>query len=496
MTPCDLSATQARRLLGSKQLSAVELAESCIARTEAVNPAVNALVSHDYDTMLSHARQAQRAIDRGEPLGVLHGLPLCVKDMVDVIGLPTTYGSELYADNVAQADDPMVVQLREAGAVIMGKTNNPEWSAGGNTRNAVYGVTANPFDLSRSAAGSSGGSAAALACGMSPLATGSDTGGSLRNPAAFCGVVGFRPSPGVVPGHGRAMALLPLSTSGPMARTVEDTALMLSAMIRADRRDPWVSVVEDRSPHRGERFTHLPTYDLCSARIAVTHDFGFAMTEKTIADSFHDKLGQFGSLFARLDETHPNCEGADRAFAVLRAVLFSGHHRDLLLKYPDKVGPNIKLNVEEGERYSVLDVVDALNLQTRLYRHWQAFFDQHDFILAPTTTISPRDWHELYPREIDGQPTDSYYHWLSMAYASTLAGHPSITLPAGLDRNGLPFGLQIIGRRGEDLATLAFARELETLFAGNPQLARPRVDIDALQKAPPISQAEGFLGFG
>lgn len=496
MTPCDLSATQARRLLASKQLSAMELAESCIARAEAVNPAVNALISHDYDVMREEARSAQRAIDRGERLGTLHGLPVCVKDMVDVAGLPTTYGSELYADNIAQADDPMIAQLRQAGAVVMGKTNNPEWSAGGNTRNAVYGVTANPFDLTRSAAGSSGGSAVALACGMAPLATGSDTGGSLRNPAAFCGVVGFRPSPGVVPGHGRAMALLPLSTSGPMARTVEDTALMLSAMIRADRRDPWVSVVSGRPHHQAEPYTHLPAHDLSSARVAVTHDFGFAMTEALIADSFRDKLTRFGHVFAHLEEAHPDCSGADRAFAVLRALLFSGHHRRLLLAHPDKMGPNIRLNVAEGERYSALDVVEALEHQASLHRHWQTFFDDHDFILAPTTTISPRDWHELYPREIDGKPTHSYYHWLSMAYASTLAGHPSVTLPAGLDRNGLPFGLQIIGRRGDDLATLAFARELETLFGDIPELARPRVDIQALSRATPLRQAEGFLGFG
>lgn len=496
MTPCELSATQARRLLSAKQLSAIELAESCIARAEAVNPAVNALVSHDFDAMMREAHHAQRAIDRGERLGTLHGLPLCVKDMVDVEGLPTTYGSELYVDNVAQSDDPMIAQLREAGAVVMGKTNNPEWSAGGNTRNAVYGVTANPFDLSRSAAGSSGGSAVALACGMAPLATGSDTGGSLRNPAAFCGVVGFRPSPGVVPGHDRAMALLPLSTSGPMARTVEDTALMLSAMMSADRRDPWVSVVGGKPHHRADDYTQLPAYDLSSARIAVTHDFGFAMTERLVSDSFKGKLAQFGHVFATLEEAYPDCSGADRAFAVLRALLFSGHHRDLLLEYPDKVGPNIKLNVAEGEGYSALDVVDALHHQARLYRHWQAFFEHHDFILAPTTTISPRDWHELYPREIDGQATDSYYHWLSMAYASTLAGHPSVTLPAGLDLKGLPFGLQIIGRRGDDLATLAFARELEALFDGIDGLARPMVNIQALQTAPPLSQAEGFLGFG
>lgn len=496
MEPCDLSASQARRLIGTKRLSPVELAQSCIARVEAVNPAVNALVSLDFDRLNEAAREAERQVQAGEPLGALHGLPLAVKDMVDVAGLPTTYGSPAYADNVARADDPMVAQLRSAGAIVMSKSNNPEWSAGGNTRNAVFGATGNPFDPSRSAAGSSGGSAAALACGMIPLATGSDTGGSLRNPAAFCGVVGFRPSPGVVPGHGRGMALLPLSTSGPMARCVEDVGLMLSQMIRPDRRDPWVSVVEGRGHYQGEAFTRLPNVDLCSARIAVTHDFGFALTERRMRATFDAKLARFSSVFARVEQTHPDCAGADDTFAVLRALLFSGPHRRLLESRPELVGPNIRANIEEAARYDAFDVVRALEQQTTLYRGWQRFFDDHDFILAPAVTIAPRDWHELYPTEIDGQPTESYYHWLGMAYASTLAGHPSISLPLGVDEQGLPFGLQIIGRRGEDLATLGFAQALERLCAGDSELAAPRPDIAALARAPRLSESADFYGFG
>ncbi|TCK04088.1 amidase [Marinobacterium mangrovicola] len=495
MNPCDLSATEARRLMASKKLSAVELTESCIARAEEVNHAVNALVVDDFAKMRKAAAEAQNAIDRGDKLGTLHGLPVSVKDMVDVEGLPTTFGSEIYADNIAKGDDPMIQQLRQEGALMMGKANNPEWSAGGNTRNAVYGVTANPYDLTRSCAGSSGGSAVALACGMSPLATGSDTGGSLRNPASFCGVVGFRATPGVVPGHSRPLGWLPMSMNGPMARTVDDAALMLSAMIRPDRRDPWTPVIEGQAAHNPEAFRHLPRYDLCNARVAFTHNFGFAMTEKLVADSFHAKLKRFGHVFGQLNDTHPDCLNADDTFAVIRALCFSGHHRDLAKQYPDKVGPNVHDNVIEGESYSALDVVRALTNQTKLYRQWQAFFEHHDFIVAPTTTISPRDWHELFPTEIDGEPTQSYYHWLSMAYASTLAGHPSVTLPTGRDADGMPFGLQIIGRRGSDLETLAFARELETLFKGDVELERPQVDLSYLKNASPISEVEGFLGF-
>lgn len=496
MDPCDLDATQARRLIGEKRLSPVELAQSCIARAEAVNHAVNALVVPDFERMIEAARQAEQAVMKGDRLGALHGLPICVKDMVDVAGLPTSYGSELFADNVAKADDPMIVQLREAGALIMGKANNPEWSAGGNTRNSVYGATGNPFDPGRSAAGSSGGSAAALACGMSPLATGSDTGGSLRNPAAFCGVVGFRPSHGVVPGPGRALGFLPLPTNGPMARTVEDAALMLSAMIRPDRRDPWVPVISGRAAHRREDYIGLPRADLSAARVALTEDFGFAVIERLVADAFRDKVARFQHVFARAEWTHPDSSGADDAFAVLRALMFSGQHRRLLERHPEKIGPNVRANVEEAERYSAIDVARALEIQTAIYRNWQAFFDHHDFILSPAVTISPRDWHELYPAEIDGRPTRSYYHWLSMAYGSTLAGHPSVVVPVGLDGGGMPFGLQIVGRRGDDLATLGFAAELEGFLSADSDLARPRPDIAALAKAPPISAAADFLGFG
>jgi amidase len=495
MEACDLNAAEARRLMAQKSLSVMELAQSCITRMNAVNHAVNAIVACDPDDLMAQAKQAQKAIDKGEPLGVLHGLPLSVKDMVDLKGFPTTFGSTIYKDNMATSDDSMVAQLRQAGALPLGKTNNPEWSAGGNTRNAIYGATANPFDVTRSAAGSSGGSAVALACGMTPLATGSDTGGSLRNPAAFCGVVGFRPSPGVVPGHSRTIGLIPLPTNGPMARSVEDVALMLSQMIRPDRRDPWVSVVEGVGQHNADAYRHLPDFDLSSAKVAFTNDFGFAMTENLIKESFQEKIDKFGSVFAQCDNAHPNCDNADHIFAVLRALNFSGHHRDLSHKYPEQMGPNILMNIEEGESYSALDVVSALNKQTVMYRAWQVFFDEYDFILAPTTTISPRDWHELYPEHIDGKPTQSYYHWLSMAYASTLTGHPSVTLPVGRDKNNMPFGLQIIGRRGDDLSTLAFAKSLEALLDKTPDLARPRVDIALLSRLPALKHAEGFMGF-
>src|SRR5215213_6740384 len=236
--PCDLPAVTARALIGERKLSAVELMDSCIRRIEAIDPAVNAVIARSFDTARATAQASEAAVMRGDALGPLHGLPLGVKDLIDAKGLPTSFGSVLFADNIAAEDEAVVAMLKRAGAIVVGKTNVPEWGAGGNTRNALHGATGNPFDPERSAAGSSGGSAVALATGMVPLATGSDTGGSLRNPASFCGIVGYRPTPGLVPSEKRGVGWTPLPVLGPMARNVPDTCLMLSAMAGDDACDP------------------------------------------------------------------------------------------------------------------------------------------------------------------------------------------------------------------------------------------------------------------
>jgi amidase len=236
--PCDLTATEARRLIGRKALSPVELLESCLARTAAVNPAVNAMVALDTERARAAAKAAEQAVMAGRSLGPLHGLPVGIKDLEETAGLRTTYGSPIFADFVPEADCGMVARIRAAGGIVIGKTNTPEFGAGANTRNRVYGATGNPFGNTRSAAGSSGGSAVALATGMAPLCSGSDTGGSLRNPAAFCGIVGYRPSPGLVCSEKRAHGWSPLPVLGPMARSVADACLLLSAMASDDARDP------------------------------------------------------------------------------------------------------------------------------------------------------------------------------------------------------------------------------------------------------------------
>ncbi|WP_145135387.1 amidase [Roseomonas gilardii] len=494
--PCDLSAVEARALIGEKKLSATELLESCIARIEAVDHAVNAMVARDYDRARAAAKEADAAVARGDALPALHGLPIGVKDLEDVAGLRTTYGSTLFREHVPEKDQLIVAHTREAGAIVLGKTNTPEWGAGANTRNAVYGATGNPFDPSLSAAGSSGGSGVALACGMVPIATGSDTGGSLRNPAAYNGIVGFRPTPGLVPNEKKPLGWAALGVLGPMARTVPDLCLLLSAMVGDDAGDPLATTVEGRQVRRPEDFAVPGAVDLASLKVALTPDFGFAPTEKHIRAVFAEKTGLFRHVFARAEDTTPDCAGADESFEVLRALSFLAGFHEKVRDTPDQVGPNVRANVEEGLGYSALDVARAMKLQTAMYKRWQGFFANHDVVLAPAVTLSPRPWTELYPAEIDGVPTRTYFHWLALAYAPTLVGHPAISLPVGLDHNGMPFGLQIVGPRGGDAKVLAVAAALERLLAGDPRTARPVPDLAKLKAAAPLRESPGFMGFG
>ena len=495
MQPCDLTAVEARRLIGTKTLSCRELLQSCIGRIEAVDHAVNAMVARDFDRARATAEAADAAVARGDTLPPLHGLPIGIKDLEPTAGLRTTFGSPLFSNNVPANDMRLVAKIRAAGANVIGKTNTPEFGAGANTRNAVYGATGNPFDPTKSCAGSSGGSAVALTTGMAPLCQGSDTGGSLRNPASFCGIVGFRPTPGLVPTERRPHGWSLLPVVGPMARTVADTALLLAAMIGDDAGDPLATTVHAKTVRQPGDFHPLPPIDLASLRVALTPDFGFAPTEQHIASVFAEKTGLFRHVFARADDATPDCTEANRVFEVLRATLFLSSHLEKVRNTPDQVGPNVHANVEEGLRYSAEDIAHAQAAQTTQYHRWQSFFEQYDVILTPTITISPRPWRELYPAEIDGKPTRTYFHWLAMAYAVTVVGHPALSLPVGLDRNGMPFGLQIVGPRGGDALVLRVAAELETLLAQDPRTARPLPDLTALRTAPPLSASPGFLGF-
>ena len=485
---CDLSAREARRLIGMRRLSPVELVESCLARIRRVDPAVNAMVALDEERALAAAREAEAAVAAGGVLGALHGVPIGVKDLEDTEGLRTTYGSVMFRDNVPKSDQRVVASIRAAGGVILGKTNTPEFGAGANTINAVYGATGNPFDNTKSSAGSSGGSAVALATGMVPLATGSDMGGSCRNPAAWCGIAGMRPSPGLVPSEKRQLGLSPLSVIGPMARSADDLALFLSAMAGCDTRDAW-SV-----PRALPDFARLTPADPGTLRVAFTDDFGVTPTSRAVREAFAAKMTRLAPLFGTFEEGTPDCSGADDSFAVLRAVNFLAAYGETFRTHPGRLGPNVRANVEEGLRYSASDVARAEAAQTVLARRWHDFFGDHDLIIAPSVTLPPFAWTTLYPAEIDGAATRSYYHWLALAYVVTLAGHPAVALPLGTDADGMPFGVQLIGRRHGDADLLAAAIAIEAALAGDADLSRPSPDLAALEKAPPIRDMQGFFG--
>ena len=421
----------------------------------------------------------RRAVTSGEDLGPLHGLPFAVKDLENTAGVLTTYGSPLFKDFVPEADSVMVARVREAGAIMVGKTNTPEFGAGANTRNAVWGATGNPFDPTLTCGGSSGGSAVALATDMLPICTGSDTGGSLRIPAAFSGVVGFRPSPGMVAAERRTLGWTPISVLGPMGRTVADTRLLFAAQVGAHPGDP-LSFPLSRS-----EFGTASPMDLGKLRVAWSADFGTGIVDAPIRAAFLRKLDAMRALFASCDEVNFDFGEAERCFDVIRAVSFVSRYRDDYEQDPMRLGPNVRVNYELGAKMTLADFAWAHAEQTRIFRRFQETFDNYDIVIAPTVAVSPFPWQTLYLDEIGGKKLNTYYHWLAMAWYITLTTNPAISLPCGRDDKDLPFGLQVIGRFRGDRELLDVSAALEAAFAKSDELARPLPDIARLSEPVP-----------
>ena len=439
---CDLSAIELRRLIGAKEVSPVELLASCRARIERINGAVNAFVATCWERAAAEARSAEHAVMAGEALGPLHGLPIGIKDLALTAELRTTFGSPQFAEFVPEADERQVAAVRAAGAIVVGKTNTPEFGAGANTVNPVYGATGNPFDPEKTCAGSSGGSAVALATGMVPLATGSDMGGSLRNPAAFCGVVGFRPSPGAVPHELRLIGWSPLGVQGSMGRNVPDTVLLFEAMAACDARDPLSCPLP---PHAGPELI-----DLGSLRVAISEDLGFAPVDDGIREVFRAAMARIRGVFARADDRDPPLDdSANAAFEVNRAINFLAAHADS-------------------------------------YRRFLEFMAEYDALICPAMAVPPFPHAQLYVEAINGRPMRTYFHWLALAYGLTLTAHPVACIPCGRDGTGMPFGIQVCGRRFGDRRTLAVAAALERHLQSIPELARPLPDLHALAARPPL----------
>ncbi|GFM50209.1 amidase [Pseudomonas cichorii] len=467
------SATELCALIGNKQLSPVELLNACIQRIETLNPKINAFSATCFERAHQEAKKAEQAVMQGKPLGLLHGLPIGIKDLEETADVLTTYGSQLFRDNVPSHDNLFVARLRGAGAIMVGKTNVPEMGAGANTRNVVWGATGNPFDPNLNAGGSSGGSAAALAVDMVPLCSGSDTGGSLRIPAALCGIVGLRPSPGLVPSERKKLGWTPISVVGPMGRTVADTLLQLRASAGLGQSDPLSYAVDSYE------FAPRPI-DLSQLRVGYSEDFGSCAVDNEIRAVFRAKIDALKPLFKSCEAIDLNLESAHRTFDVLRAEAFVAGLQDAHERDPDALGPNTRANYEMGAAMSLQDCVKAHGEQSRIFRSFQQQFERYDLILAPTTPVSPFPWTELYLREVNGVPLDNYYRWLALCYTITLTTNPAVSIPCGLDHKGMPFGLQVIGGFRGDATLMACAQALEEASTGDPRLARPRPDLQKL----------------
>jgi amidase len=459
---CDLGAREAVALLRAGEVRPAELIEAALARIDETDPALNAM-----PTLC-----AERAIERaaGVPDGApLAGLPIAVKDLNDVAGVRTTYGSPIFTDFVPDRSDLMVERLEERGAVVLGKSNSPEFGAGANTFNEVFGETRNPWDVLRTCGGSSGGSAAALAAGQVWLATGSDLGGSLRTPAGFCGVVGIRPSPGRVARSPRELPFDTLSVEGPMGRTVGDAALMLDAMSGRDDRDP----LSLEAP--GRTFLSAAEAPALPARIAWSADLGITPVEADVRTVCAAAVERLAAAGARVDEAHPDMTPAPEAFHVLRAAGFVAGLGPLLDEHRDLLKPDIVWNIEAGLAMPPERLGAAERARGAVHAAMTAFLETYDVLVCPSACVAPFPVEMRWPRAVAGVAQESYIDWLRITSAITLTGCPVVALPCGLTEDGLPIGLQLVGRpRGEHALLAAAAAAEEILGVAGMVPVRPR----------------------
>ena len=454
---CYMTATEIAQRIRHRQLSAVEVMEAHLARIDEVNGRVNAIVTLLPEKALESARQADEKIHSGHEAGPLHGLPIAHKDSFQTAGVRTTFGSPIYADFVPKIDDLMVERLEQAGAITIGKTNLPEFGAGSQTFNPVFGPTLNPYDLSKTCGGSTGGGAVALACGMHPIADGSDMGGSLRNPASFCNVVGLRPSPGRVPGWPSVMGWSPIGVDGPMARTVEDVALLLSVMAGPDPRCP----IAIREP--GEWFRRPLERDFRGVRIAWCGDLGgipFDPRVRTVVDS---QRNSFESLGCTIVDAEPDFRDADDIFRIWRALHFQVGYGHLLERHRDQLKDTVIWNIEQASSITGTQFALAEAKRTRLFLQVREFMEDVEFLILPVSQVPPFDVNQPYVTEINGQHLETYIDWMKSCYYITVTGLPAISVPAGFTPvpEELPIGLQIVGRHQDDWGVLQLAHAFE-----------------------------------
>jgi amidase len=464
-----LTAIEASGLLKKKEISPLEMVESCAERIDATEDGLNAIPTRCYDRARDHARRLMDDSNHSyEGPGALHGLPMAVKELEDVAGVRTTYGAPLWKDHVPERSDIMVERLEERGGIVMGKSNVPEYGAGGVSFNEVLGSSANPWDQQRTPGGSSGGSAAALAAGQVPLATGSDLGGSLRIPASFCGIVGYRPSPGVVAKGPDAGCFADMPVVGPMARNVPDTAFMLDAMAGTHMEDP-LSRPEPVVPYLDHVLTALED-GAHPSRIGYSPDLGVTPVDAEVDVICRAAVAKLESLGSETGDAQIDFSGGPEAFHTLRALGFAGGHGDELRDHRDKLKPENIWNTQKGLDLTREQITRANQIRGTLFHRMAAFFKDHDVLALPSTIVPAIPMNQRYLKELNGHKFGNYVDWIILTSVVTLTVCPAISINCGFTKSGLPVGLQLVGAPHGDGQLLAWAAVAERLFGLADQL--------------------------
>jgi amidase len=467
---CFMSARELANLLCARKVSAREVMSAFLAQIKRINSKINAIVAKlDDEKCLSLADQADQTLAQGDSVGPLHGLPFAFKDLDPAVGFPMTRGSPIFKDFFPAEDSVLVDRLKRAGVIPIGKTNVSEFGMGSHTYNDVYGTTFNPYDLTKSAGGSSGGAGAALAAGLLPLASGSDLGGSLRNPANFNNIVALRPTVGLVPSAPTALPFLGFTAKGPMARSVADVAFLLSAMAGADPRDPACY------PCDPSVFAKPLERDLRNTRIAWCLDLGGLPLDHRVRTVLEAQRKTFIDLGCEVEDACPDLSGADEIFLTLRAWNYWHTLGSLLQKHRHEIKPEAVWQIESGMKLTGSDVANAMARHGELMERFRCFMEQYDFLVCAVNQVPPFDATITWPREIEGVKMDSYLDWMKSAYWITPTFCPAISVPAGFTPDGLPVGIQIVGRHRDDLCVLqiAYAFEQATGFGKRrPEIAR------------------------
>ncbi len=446
------TAVELAALIRRGEVSAVEVLTAHLERIDAVNPELNAIVTYLPEMALELARSADEKQARGEPLGLLHGLPIAHKDLFETAGIRSTMGSPAFSDYIPESDDLIIARLKAAGCVTLGKTNVPEFGAGSHTFNPVFGATRNPYDTSKTCGGSSGGAAVALVAGMIPIADGSDMGGSLRNPASFCNVVGLRPTPGRVPQYPKGNAWSTLSVDGPMGRTVQDVTLMLQAIAGYDSRAP-ISLEQPASV-----FADNLERDFAGVKVAWSPDLGGLPVDSQVTDVIQRQLPVFGDLGCAVEQAQPDFRDAYDIFQTLRAWNFEMSFAEHFAEFgEDAFKETIRWNVAQGKQLSAGQISRTEARRTELFQRAREFLETYEFLLLPTAQTPPFPIEWEYPQEIAGVAMTTYIDWMMTCAYITVTGLPALSIPCGFTDAGLPVGLQIVGRPRADFAVLQLA---------------------------------------